>query len=515
MIKRKKNSIISINFNKLHNIASSKTTDLAACILVIVFTVIYSFMALNNHRLFETNGWDLSIFDQGVWQWSNFKFPYSSFHDLPWLADHFHPILIIFAPLYRILPDVRVLITVQSVVICLGAIPLYYLSKKVTKDRLFSLVLVLAYLTYYSLQWSVFSPFHEIAFLPLMLGSLLYFWETKNTKFYWISFAVALLIKEEVGFLLAAIGLWELVNDRKRWRQAILTAIMGLAASLVVIGIIMPLIGGGFYRHSGYGQSGNSLSEVFVNIIKDPVILIKSLYDSPVKIHTVITSFWPWGFLPIFAPSTLMPVLQQFLFRFLDYGKTTRWLPYTYSLPLATLMAWGSIYAYRNIFKTVKKWINITPIIFSLIISFLLFSLVVTADIKLHEPINSIFKKAFYRTEGWMLDNLKAIKCVPENASLSSQNSLAPRLSQRSRIKVFPEGLSSSYDYIIVDLHRGQSENSFHFLGREKTVFLIDDLVKRNLYRNICKYNDAMVLERVGDVNGKLNYPFELDIYEK
>jgi uncharacterized membrane protein len=494
---------------------TSKTADKLFWLLIIIFIAIYSFMTLNNHRLFETYGWDLSIFDQGIWQWSHFRFPYSSFHDLPWLADHFHLILILVAPLYWVWSDVRLLIVVQVVVTCLGAVPIYYLSKKVTKDYIFSLILVLGFLTFYSLQWSIFSPFHELAFLPITLGFTLYFWEIKKNKLYWLSFLLTLLVKEEFGFLLAAVGLWELITDHRRWKQAFLSIILGITVSLFEIEILMPFIGGGAYRHLGFGSSGYSIGQVFINVISNPILLIKAFIDSPVKIKTILTAFWPWGFLPIFAPLTMIPVFQQFVIRFLDYGKIVRWQPYVYSLPLSTLMAWASIYAYMNLRKILNLFIKIKSRFYGIVISLILLVLIFVADIVLHEPINSIVKRAFYRKEQWMVDNSNAIKCVPKDVSLSSQNNLAPRLSQRKNIKIFPEGLSSNYDYIIVDLHEGQSENSFYFLGREKTIFIINDLIERHLYKKVCVYNNAMVLERIADTRGKLNYPFEIDIYEK
>ena len=493
----------------------NKYSDFLVWVIIIVFSVIYAFMTVNNYRLFETQGWDLAVFDQGIWQWSHFKFPYSSFHDLPWLADHFHLILVTLAPLYWIWSDARVLLIAQAVLVSLGAYPLYLLSKKVTKNNLFSLCLAIGYLGYYSLQWHIFSEFHELTFLPVTLGSLLYFWETKRWKWYWLFLLLTLLVKEEMGLLIAAFAIWEIIVGKKVRRIGVVTLIIGLVVFYVLVYKVMPAIGNQPYRHLGYGTFGNTPGEVLVNILKNPFILIKVFSDSPVKIKTMLTNFWPWAFLPVVSPASLIPVFQQYAIRFLDYAKVIRWTPYfAYSLPIATLTAWGSIYGYKNLEKIFKKgakqYIFLVTILLPIIILFLTFS----EQILLHAPINSIFKRAFYRNEKWMDDNRKILACVPEDVSLSAQNSLAAHLSQRKEINVFPEGLTKKYEYIAVDLHSGQDENNFYFFGSGNTKYVINDIIQRGLYRVVCREGDAYVLKKAADTNGKFNYPFPLDIYE-
>jgi len=493
-----------------------KYSDYIFVALLILFSVIYIFMSVKTHLNFETYGWDLGVFDQGIWQWSKFIFPYSSFTDLPWLADHFHLILVLVAPFYWIYSSAITLVSVQAVVTCLGAIPLYLLSKRITKNYLFSLVISLSYFLFYSLQWHIFSGFHELTFLPLTLGFVMYFYETRNTKLYWLSFFLALLVKEEIGLLLGAFGVWILISNRKRWKQALASVILGFGTTVFLVTYLMPAIAGGIYRHSGFGVSGNSFTDVIINIIKNPGLLLKAFVDSPVKVNTMFVTFWPFMFLPFFAPATLILALQQFAVRFIDYEKVMRWTPYfTYSLPMATIMAWGSIYGFKNLQEYFEKFgRKVSKILIFTVIS-ALFVVTGLEQISLHAPINSIFKKVFYRNESWMDNNRKVIGCVPKTASISAQDSLAPWLSERKYVKVFPEGLNQGYDYIIVDLHNGQSENAFFFFGSEKTRYVIDDLLARKLYGIVCKEGDSILLKKISDTTGKLNYNFPLEIYEK
>lgn len=471
-------------------------------------------MSVQKHNSFQTFGWDLAIFDHGIWQWSQFQIPYSSFHDLPWLADHFHLILITIAPLYWIWSDVMMLLIVQAFLVCFGAIPVYYLSKHVTKNKLFSVVIILGYLLFYSLQSFIFSDFHELAFLPITLGGVLLFWELRKTLAFWVSFILALLVKEEIGLLLGTFGLWSLINDRTRWKQSVTSLIIGLSYTFAMTSFIMPSIGGSVYRHSGFGQSGESLADVIVKVLTNPSYLINSFFDSKVKINTMIDTFWPWGFLPLFSPISLILVFEQFSSRFLDYGKPIRWtILFAYSLPMATIMAWGSIYGLNNLLKILQKITKRSKHFLSIIVFVILFILIMGSDLLMHGPINTIIKPQFYYKQNWVNDNLNIFKCIPKNVSVSAQNNLAPWLSQREKIKVFPEGIG--FDYIVLDLHLGQSENDFHFLGSQNTKIVMTDLIKKGYYQISCQYGSAVALKRKSALPYDLNYPFKLSIEEK
>lgn len=486
--------------------------EIVVWLMVMVFAVVYAFMSVQKHNSFQTFGWDLGVFDQGIWQWAGFKIPYSSFHNLPWLADHFHLILVTLAPFYWIWSDVRVLLIAQAVLVSFGALPLYYLSKRVTKNIYFTFVIILGYLLFYSLQSFIFSDFHELAFLPVTLGGLMLFWELKKTKLYWIFFVLALLVKEEIGLLLAAFGLWGFIHDRKRYKQAIFSIILGLGFTFSLILFIMPLIGGKPYLHLNYGQSGQTLTDVVITVLKNPFYIITSFTDSDIKLSTLWTTFWPWGFLPLFFPSGLLLIFEQFASRFLDYGKPIRWtMLFAYSLPMATIMAWGSIYGFNNLAHALNKVLKISKNTLGLVIPFILLILIIGSDLLLHGPINTIFKKQFYLREEWMNDNLKAIKCIPNDVSVSAQNSLTPWVSQREHIEVFPHGIG--LDYIILDLHAGQSENSFSFLGSENTKVVMSNLIEKDYYEYFCRFNSAAVLKRKINPLYDLKYPFKI-IYD-
>jgi hypothetical protein len=83
------------------------------------------------------------------------------------------------------------------------------------------------------------------------------------------------LCKEEIGLLVAMMGLWAAIV-RRRWRLGLATSAAGAAWFLVCVKIIMPHFSGlaasAFLVR--YGQLGGSLSGMLLNLVKNPGLYV-------------------------------------------------------------------------------------------------------------------------------------------------------------------------------------------------------------------------------------------------
>ena len=71
----------------------------------------YALTAVFRHQHFDSSV-DLGIFDQAVWHLSRFEAPSSSIRGFSNLfGDHFHPIILLFAPLYWLAPAAETLLS--------------------------------------------------------------------------------------------------------------------------------------------------------------------------------------------------------------------------------------------------------------------------------------------------------------------------------------------------------------------------------------------------------------------
>ena len=108
--------------------------------------LVYAILSIAKFNRYSFTPGDLCIFNQGIWQYSQFKWPIITFHlDKPFLADHFHPILIFLAPFYWIYANERTLLFLQPFIILSAMVPLFLIARHLTKSVALSLALIFCY----------------------------------------------------------------------------------------------------------------------------------------------------------------------------------------------------------------------------------------------------------------------------------------------------------------------------------------------------------------------------------
>ena len=107
--------------------------------LILAYAVFFSAASIQKHHAFQTTDFDLGNLSQVVW---------NTLHGRPFLLTnpegaqpemslgiHVWPIILLLAPLYLVWPDPRLLLIAQSVVIALGAWPVYLLAQRAASSK--------------------------------------------------------------------------------------------------------------------------------------------------------------------------------------------------------------------------------------------------------------------------------------------------------------------------------------------------------------------------------------------
>lgn len=420
--------------------------------ILTIYAGLMAFLSIRNHELYQTFGWDLGFFDQLIWQASrgNLNFV-STIGSINLLGDHFQPVLYLLAPLYWIWSDVRVLLIVQALLVTGAAIPLYFLAKKKLHNELLSFSIAISYLLFSGTQFTITNEFHQSAFIPLLLSLGFYWIEIGKTFRGLVIFIALLLVKEEAGLLLIALGIMYSIKFRKgqglAGKAGPLLILAGTIGFFLLVRVIIPAVSSqGQYIHYGYGSFGETPAEVAKSVINNPVAGFKALIDPKIKLEQVGASIISFGGLPLLSPVGLIPVFQNYAVRFLDDRNIHRWLNNNhYSAPLGPLLAYATISVFGK-FKSRKL-----PA-FYLIVT----SIAVALIFKL--PVWSLFKSQLYFTPQWVKNIDSIVKLVPATASVATINSVFPHLSQRDKIYLLPE--INDAEYIVLDLEDGPNKYS-------------------------------------------------------
>lgn len=220
--------------------------------------VVYATLSVLQFRRFTVTSWDNAIFEQAVAAYSRFEAPIvpvkgPGYHIL---GDHFSPIYAVLGPVYRVLPHAQTLLVAQAVLIAISAGVITALGIRYLGSIAGSIVGLL-YVVSFGVQSAVVADFHEVAFaLPFLALAGAAFVEARYAQVVLWSLPL-LLVKEDMGFTVAAIGvaLWW-AGERRRGAAL---AVTGIVAVGVVVGLVIPYFNSGdTYDYTGAlgGESG-------------------------------------------------------------------------------------------------------------------------------------------------------------------------------------------------------------------------------------------------------------------
>ena len=444
-----------------------------ALFLCFLFSLMGSVVSVVRFRQFDIFYYDFGIFDTAIWKVAHFKPPIIDHLLLggKWIfADHFSPSIFLFSPLYWFTSSPEILLVAQAVCVGLSGFVLYTIGQQVLRKAFPSLAVVISYFLFVGLQNAIIADFHEItvAVLPFMLCIYAIF--KKSFWLYSISLLILLGFKESDFLIGIGIGIVVFFIE-KTWRKIALATILFSAMwGFITIHIIIPAFSGGTYLYSQ-------------TISPNPLYIIASFFNNPIKLHTLFYTYLSFGFLPILSP--LFWFLQfEDLFTRMYSNVDLRWgLGFHYSIMTAAIFSVSSLFSIRFLLRYIR-W-SFFPLLIGILLignAFFLYRYVLRA------PFGLFYNSAFYsHTKDFaFLNNLVAK--IPPTASITAQNNLASHFTHQEVWLLRSNHAMGAYDsfeqhkpqYILLDLRSGQNPNDFY--GIDDLPFLYQSLVHNPHY---------------------------------
>ena len=179
----------------------------AAIVVVIGAWVMIYYSIVQWETMKPVPSWDLAIFSELAKAYAHFQTPIvpvkGDGYNL--LGDHFHPILILLGPIWRLFPTPLSLLITQDLLLAFSAWPLTRLASRLTNQWVAG-GLGLVYVLSWGMQGAVAAQFHEIAFaMPLLAYASVAFVERRWGAV--TAWSVPLvLVKEDMGLTVLMIG---------------------------------------------------------------------------------------------------------------------------------------------------------------------------------------------------------------------------------------------------------------------------------------------------------------------
>ena len=361
---------------------------LAVAVLTAVPAAAYVTYGLVQYATFRVGTFDLVIFDQAVRSYAHLHLgvsPVKGVQDgfgpaFSVLGDHWSPVIAVLAPLYWIYDGPQDLLVAQGVLFALAVPPLWSFTRRICAasisgapavsgsgapapgapaPALRPLALrpspapalpppgvpagpppgiggpvVAAYLVAaaYALSWpiaaAVATGFHEVAFVPVLTAIFFERLAAGRIRTAVAAALALLLVKEDMGLLVAGFGLFLLAARGprfSRWapghplagrhRVTLGAGLVagGIAAMLLATYVLRPVFGGRAGYYWAYWSLGGNARLAAEHALRDPLMAARLALTPSVKLTTMLWLAGVLLLLPLLSPITLaaLPLLAE------------------------------------------------------------------------------------------------------------------------------------------------------------------------------------------------------------
>ena len=444
------------------DVLDRNTADAVFYAMAGIYGVTFSALSILRHLSFNTDGYDMGIFDQVVWNSLRGRLLETSI--LPditlLLSQRFSPILLAFVPLYAVWSSPIVLLIVQTIGIAIAGFPIYWFARARVGNWL-ALAVALAYFLFPALQGVNLFEFHEIALaIPLFAFATFFMLRQRYTPTL-VCLGLTLLVKEDMAFTVSAFGFYILFVQR-RTRLGLGVALLGAVWAALLLQYIIPYFSGsslgtGNYYYFGagiaggrgrYDYLGHSFFEIIQTLMMRPGFVMQHLLVPP-KLDYVLSLLTPLAFLPILGTELAMLALPTLGISLLSDFAPQFSIDYHYSASLLPFLFFAMTLGLQRLLRQE----NAARVL-------ALLALVVTASglgyyFLAPGPLAQRFDPRRYTLDAHAAVGDALVSRIPNDAVVVAQAGLVPHLSERFGIYEFPAILDyCQTEYLIADTTR-------------------------------------------------------------
>jgi len=391
---------------------------------VLTYAAFFSYYMVMKHRAFMTYMLDLGIYAQNFWLVAHGE------------AAPIHNSLLVYplSFLYSLIPSPEFLLVLKSFTIPMAAIPLYLLARRVAGKGA-ALGLVSLFLLYPPLHGASQFDFHLEDFLPLLLLTLAYFYEARSVWFFLATLAVTLASFEYAPVLTLFYGIWLLLRNMRTkisWKRASISIMgrTGLRLSLLTVGL--------------------SVAALLIYMAITPSLLTFTASPNPKgwvglqeAAEYVSLLYGPLAFLPLTSPSQIATI--PWLFYAFRAGGEALAIYNQFPLLVTPFIFLGAFDVFRRLSLSARQ-------------AALLLAIMGVATSVYFSTSDPVFAKPYAaHTPRWPVPSQKdamleeMIKLIPPDASVLTQNNIAPHLVNRKELYVTLTNPDVKPQFVLID----------------------------------------------------------------
>jgi len=393
-----------------------------AWVLAGLFFAAYCAISVRRHQRFQSTGYDLGIFEQAIRAYAHGGLPITPLKgpgfDL--LGDHFHPLLVVFAPFYRLFPTPLTLLVGQAALTAVAVVPLVLWAHRVRGPKVSAWV-GLSFGASWGLAEMIHFDFHEVCLaVPLLAFALAAAGQQR-----WRAAALwglpLLLVKEDLGLTLAVLGGYIAWRGPKRLGWSL--AVAGVLGSALEMLVILPSINsGGSFDYWNEISSGSTVAVPGHHLSLLSTAL--HFFWPPTKYLTVLMLLAPTGFLALRSPLALL-LLPTLGWRFISANPSYFGTSEHYSAVLMPIVFAAAVEAMdRDRERLGRRRLR----------QHCALGLAVTVGTLPLHPLVELVEPSTWTTPARVQVAARIMALIPDGATVAATNRLAPQLTDRATV---------------------------------------------------------------------------------
>ncbi len=406
--------------------------------LGVVFSAAYAVLSLSRYHRFATPSWDNAIFEQAIKAYARLEAPIVPIKGPGFniLGDHFSPVLVLLAPLYRLFPHAQTLLVAQALLVGLSIVPIARVAMRTGRVPA-GLAVAVGYGLSFGVQSAVATDFHAVAFAVVLIA----FAGEAYVEGRWSAVACwsvpLLLVKEDLGLTVAVIGVVvALAGGRRVGGWLIGAGIVGFALTVLVV---VPA----FNPSSGYAYWSNALGSG-----GGPGPLGMFLTGWGTKGPTLLLTFAITGFLALRSPWALIAV-PTLGWRFVG-DRTVYWgTGWHYSLLVMPVVFVALIHALRLARAGRRRRLRCYARYVPGLVALLAFALCVRF------PMGELVRASTYQASDRAVAARAVIALMPVGSSVETNWGLITHLVARYTVYEVATIDGAVADYVLIDTQSG------------------------------------------------------------
>jgi uncharacterized membrane protein len=428
----------------------------------------FSSLSILKHHNFHSHAFDLGIFQQVVWNtahgdWFHYTYEVGLGGKATenYLGTHVELVLLPIAFLNLFWARPEILLLVQSFSLAAAGFLIFVIVRRSGGGPVTASLFQVLFYLHPAVQGPNLFDFHSLVLAPAFL--LFAFLGLETGRFRWVvaGSLLALFCREQVAFSVAALATYAFFRTRQK--RMLLIAAFALAWLGLTVGLVIPAFhpqGISTHFASKFGHLGKTPAAALRNLVLSPDLLLKIVSD-PDRVRYVKDMFLFSGvILPFFAPGPLLVALPEMALNVLSREAAQRVLTFQYSATAAAFLVLASARGALWITKRVgARWVDHEPRV--RLLGALLASAAVSLALFFHlshfgalypvgrDPLAHDLRGVYSSSERTRVA-YRFLKQIPDGESVSTQSDLAPHLSNRREIYVFP--VIENAKYVLLDL---------------------------------------------------------------